>query len=132
MPDRLMPPPSARGAPGALGFCDGIEHVGAAPAGRGRLAIGAAACGAAIGGAVIGAAGRAGQPDAQRLAAPAAGTAAAGARELLLELLVAELQLLDRAGELADLAFELVDPHRLARRSTCGGLPGRRCAARRG
>jgi hypothetical protein len=35
------------------------------------------------------------------------------ARKLLLQLLVAELQLLDRAGELADLAFELVDAHRL-------------------
>ena len=32
--------------------------------------------------------------------------------QLLLELLVAELQLLNRAGELADLRFQLIDAHR--------------------
>ena len=33
------------------------------------------------------------------------------AAKLLLELLVAELELLDRAGELAHLRFEPIDPH---------------------
>ncbi len=54
--------------------------------------------------------------------------AATGARELLLELLVAELQLLDRAGELADLAFKLIDAHRLLG-GDVGLLAARRLAA---
>jgi hypothetical protein len=39
-------------------------------------------------------------------------TAALHALQLPFELLVAVLQLLDRAGELADLRFEAIDPHR--------------------
>ena len=44
-------------------------------------------------------------------AAAAGGAGLRRARELLLELLVAVLQLLDLAGELAHLVFQAVEPH---------------------
>ena len=105
--------PSGRGAPGALGFCDGSntsERRPVAGGGGGAAAV-AAATGAAAAPALDPAA------TARGWAAATPG-AAAGAAKLIFELLVAVLQLLDGAGHLPDLRLQALDAQHLV-----GGRP---------
>ena len=122
--------PSTRGAPGAFGCSAGSNASDRRPLGA-----------AVIGGAAIDATFAGGRRQV-RAGAPWWPRAAAGAQRLepgfivllhalerRLELLIAELCLLDQAGELPHLIFELVDPHqevagRLGTRGNATGYDG--------
>ena len=109
-------PPSGRGTPGALGFCDGSNTSERRPV--------AGAAAVAVRPRARAGPGPAGRPCDRRCglrrrwraAGPRRG--AASAAKLIFELLVAVLQLLDRAGHLADLRFEALDAQHLL-----GGRP---------
>ncbi len=95
-------PPSVRGAPGAFGLSLGSNTSERRP-GPSRGAAGGGSDGAACAGGGIDARGRPAPP-------PRLGIVRRPA-QLLLELLVAELQLLDDAGELPDLVLQTIEPH---------------------